>query len=301
MKPGHEETRLAAPAAHAIANILTFDVEDWYHLSGQQMRGAGTLRPEILARQLDEVLGLLAHYECRATFFCLGSSLVDAPHLVHRIAAAGHEIGSHGWAHQPLARIGLTAFRADLQRSVAWLEDLLGRAVLGFRAPAFSVTAAQLDAFYDVCCEAGLRYDSSVFPIRGRRYGIPGALREPHVVRTHGTRPLVEVPLATLTWLGRTWPVAGGGYWRVLPASVIRAAVQRLNRAGRPMVTYLHPYEFDPCYLSGAVAAGRSLRSLAHTLKQNLNRRTVRRKLAWILAAHRFGAVEDYLRETERL
>jgi polysaccharide deacetylase family protein (PEP-CTERM system associated) len=278
-------------------NVLTIDVEDWYHLSGLQLRGSGTLRPDILARQLDRGLELLARHGCRATFFCLGSSLVETPELVRRIVAAGHEVGTHGWGHQPIQRIGLTVFRADLQRSLAWLQDLVGRPVRGYRAPAFSVAAGQLDEFYDICWEAGLSYDSSVFPIRGRRYGIPMARPEPHVVREGSGRRLVEIPLATLPWLGRRWPVAGGGYWRILPAWVIAAAVSRLNRSGRPMVTYLHPYELDAHRLSTKTAAGLSWRGLKRGWQQNLRRGSIYGKLDGILSAYRFGAVEDYLRD----
>ena len=290
-----------ADATDSPANILTIDVEDWYHLSGEQLRGFGTLRPDILARQLDRVLDLLARHQCRATFFCLGGSLVNSPELVRRIATAGHEIGTHGWAHQPISRIGLKAFADDLHRSMAWLQDLLGRPIKGHRAPAFSVPPDQLDEFYDVCFAAGLSYDSSVFPIRGRRYGIPDARMEPHVVRTAGDRKLVEVPLGTLVWRGRRRPVAGGGHWRMLPVRVIQAAIARLNQEGRPMVTYLHPYEFDTQALSAMIAAGWSLRSLKRYFKHNLNRRSVYRKLDAVLSSHRFGAVEDYLRDTPGL
>ncbi|MCK4343435.1 MAG: polysaccharide deacetylase family protein [Phycisphaerae bacterium] len=280
-----------------ISNILTIDVEDWYHLSGLQIRGRGTPRPDILARQLDRLLSLLAEHNCRATFFCLGSSLVNSPHLVQQIAAAGHEIATHGWGHEPIARIGTAAFQDDLKRSLDWLQELLGRPVNGYRAPAFSVGAGQLDEFYDICFEAGLAYDSSVFPIRGRRYGIPDARLEPHVVREGAGRRLVEIPLSATTWLGRQWPVAGGGYWRLMPVRLIVALVTRLNRERRPMVTYLHPYEFDAEPLSATTAAGRSLPSLRHQLRQNLNRGTMYRKLDTLLSTHRFGAVEDYLRD----
>jgi len=287
---------VTAVAPRSVLNVLTIDVEDWYHLAGEQFRGAGTLRPDILARQIDRVLELLARHGCRATFFCLGGSLAKVPQLVGRIADAGHEIGTHGWGHQPILQIGLGAFRADLDRSIAWLQELLGRPVLGYRAPAFSVAPAQLDEFYDICLAAGLAYDSSVFPIRGRRYGIPTARPEPHVVREAGGRRLIEIPLATLPWLGRRWPVAGGGYWRIMPAGLIATAVARLNRAGQPMVTYLHPYEFDAQRLSAVAAAGPSWRSLKHGCKQNLKRGSIYGKVDAILSAYPFGAVEDYLR-----
>lgn len=288
---------MASSPSQQLTNILSIDVEDWYHLSGEQIRGRG----DILAWQLDRLLGLLAAHHTRATFFCLGGSLVESPQLVRRIAEAGHEVATHGWGHQPITQIGLDAFAVDLRRSLDWLRDLLGRPVNGHRAHAFSVRADQLEAFYDVCFEAGLTYDSSVFPIRGRRYGIPGANPAPHVVRDRDGRQLVEIPLSTLEWGRRVRPVAGGGYWRLMPLRTIRRCIERVNALGRPMVTYLHPYEFDPRPLSALKAAGLSLRSLKHGLKQNLNRRSMFGKLDAVLAAHRFGAVEDYLRESGRL
>jgi polysaccharide deacetylase family protein (PEP-CTERM system associated) len=285
-------------ARQPAAGLLTIDVEDWYYLSGCQLSGHGTLRPEILARQLDRLLGLLARHGCRATFFCLGGSLVDAPQLLRRIADAGHEVATHGWSHQPIHRTGLAAFREDLLRSLSWLQDVIGRPVLGYRAPAFSVPGEWLDGFYDICFRAGLRYDSSIFPVRGRRYGIADAPLGPHVVRQDGERRLVELPLSAITWLGRRWPVAGGGYWRIMPARLIRAAVTRVNREGRPMVTYLHPHEFDSERLSGIVAAGVSLRSLRHSCEQNLGRGSMYGKLDSLLVRRRFETVEGYLRDT---
>ena len=278
-------------------NILTFDVEDWYDLSGRLVRGAGVPRPERLAAQLEHVLELLGRHRCRATFFCLGSSLANTPELVRQIAAAGHEIGTHGWGHELVSRIGLPRFRDDLLRSMCWLQDTLGRRVAGYRAPAFSVPPEHMDKFYDICLDVGLAYDSSVFPIRGSRYGVPDAPREPHVARTAGGRRLFELPLSTVIWAGRAWPVAGGGYWRVLPSRCICAAIRRVNADGRPMVTYLHPYELDPQPLSASQAAGRSWRSFKHGLKQNLGRRSIYAKLDHVLASFRFGAAEDYLRE----
>jgi polysaccharide deacetylase family protein (PEP-CTERM system associated) len=276
-------------------NILTVDVEDWYQLTGEQLAGRGQAQPDRVTRQVDRVLGLLANHDCRATFFCLGKSLDGAPHIVRRLADAGHEIATHGWGHEPVHQIGLEQFREDLVRSIKWLEDLLGRSVRGYRAPAFSVPAGLLDGFFDICLEAGLAYDSSVFPIRGRRYGIPEFPLGPTVVRECDGRRLVELPLATLTRWGRRWPVAGGGYWRLLPPPAIHAAVARINREERPVVTYLHPYEFDTKRLDAVGAAGRSGHALRRSFTQNLGRRSIYRKLDSVLSRHYFGAVEDYL------
>lgn len=282
----------------SVHNVLTFDLEDWYQLTGKQLRGHGVARPDILARQLDRVIELLDRHDSQATFFCLGCSLESEPQLVRRIADAGHEVASHGWSHKPIHRIGLTAFREDLHRSLDWLQNLLGHPVAGYRAPAFSVPPDWLEEYYDVCFAAGLSYDSSVFPIKGRRYGIPDGPLQPAIVREDGQRRLVELPLATVEWLGRRWPVAGGGYWRLLPGWAIRSAVARINRQGCVMVTYLHPYEFDSARLGASAAAGRSASVLLHGIKQNLRRGSIYGKLDALLTHSRFGTVEDYLRDT---
>jgi polysaccharide deacetylase family protein (PEP-CTERM system associated) len=275
--------------------LLSFDMEDWYHLSGTQICGTGTLRPDIVERQLDRILDLLDRRQCKATFFCLGSSFVDSPHLIRRIVESNHEIASHGWGHEPIYRIGLDAFRQDLHRSLTWLRDLTGAPIYGYRAPAFSVASHQLEGFYDICFEEGLSYDTSVFPIEGRRYGIPDAPTEPTCVRNAGARKLIELPLTTVPWKGRRWPIAGGGYWRLLPSWVLYSALDRVTRQGLPVTTYFHPYEFDPFRLNAQKAAGWSFRSLMHGLKQNLGRRSLYGKLDNLLQRRQFGPIKDYL------
>ncbi len=294
------ERNTAETSGLDVQNILSVDVEDWYELTGEQLIGQGVPQSGTLARQVDRLLELLARHRCRATFFCLGTSVAGIPEVVRRISEAGHEVASHGWKHEPISRIGLRRFREDLHRSIGWLQELLGRPVAGYRAPAFAVTADLLDGFYDICLEAELSYDSSVFPIRGRRYGLVGEPLEPTVVRERDGRRLVELPLAALAWGGRRWPVAGGGYWRLLPARLIHEAISRINHEGRPAMIYLHPYEFDVDRLDASAAGGATWRAARRGLLQNLGRRWVYRKLDSVLAQHRFGAAEDYLRNAER-
>jgi polysaccharide deacetylase family protein (PEP-CTERM system associated) len=280
-----------------VTGLLTIDVEDWYQLSAQLLGGQETSRPAALERQLDRVLDLLAEAGCRATFFCLGKSLVAVPHLVKKLVNAGHEIASHGWGHQPVFKIGLSGFRRDLCRSMAWLSDITGQPVRGYRAPAFSVREDQLESFHDICFEVGLEYDSSVFPIRGRRYGIPEASPVPHVVRQDGVRRLVEFPLATVHCFGRRHPIAGGGWWRVLPRCFIRAALARYDKTGGIAMTYFHPHEFDTRPLDAKTVVNRSWQVISWNLRQNLGRSSVYGKLKAMLTEFRFGAVEDYLRD----
>lgn len=278
-------------------NVLTIDVEDWYQLIRRRYATGDECHPEILARQLERLLGLLDRHRCRATFFCLGISMVDYPELVRRIADAGHEIGSHGWEHEPVRQIGLERFRSDLRRSLSWLQEVLGRPVAGYRAPEFSVDSNDLEEFYDICLEEGLKYDSSVFPFHGRRYGIPQAAAEPSVVREKDGRRLVEFPLATVAGLGLRWPVAGGLYWRLLPGWTIRFALNRIHREGRPAVLYFHPQEFDTDRLDVSLAAPGSRAASRRAAAQNLRRGSVYDKLDVVLSQHRFMAIEDYLRE----
>src|SRR5262249_33972890 len=146
----------------------------------------------------------------RGTFFVLGSVAERHPELVRAIAAAGHEVGTHGWSHQLVYKLTREQFRDEIRRSIALLRELTGRTPIGPRAPFFSITRDSLWAF-DVLREEGLRYDSSVYPVVNYRYGIPDAPRWPH--RTHPD--LVEFPLSTLRWLGRNVPIAGGAYFRI--------------------------------------------------------------------------------------
>lgn len=285
----------AAPTSPQL--LLTIDLEDWYQTFGDLFRSDACVRPDVMERQLARVLDLFDRHHARATFFVLGKSFEHHPEFVKRVAAAGHEIATHGWGHEPLPKIGLDGFRRELRRSMAWLSDLTGRAVLGYRAPIFSVSEAELERFYDICFEEGLRYDSSVFPFRGRRYGIPGAPRRPTVVRDVGGRKLVEMPLATVDWRKRRWPVAGGVQWRLLPLVMLRGALRRLAAEGVPATTYFHPYEFDPRWLNFVQAGGWSLGSVKRWTAQSVLRFTLHRKVDRCLGSFRSGAIEDYLRE----
>lgn len=281
-----------------ILNMLTIDLEDWYQLTGWVFQQHADPLPETLERQTRRLLDLLDRHQCRATFFCLGKSLDDCPDIVRMVADHGHEIASHGCHHERISRVGLDVFREDLLRSLDWLNGLLDRPILGYRAPCFSVTSEQLGRFFEICLEAGLQYDSSVYPFAGQKYGIETALRSPYQALTRNGRQLMEFPVATVDWLGRRWPMAGGGWWRLLPQSFIRQAIARCNHESLPAVIYFHPYEFDTELLSVKRAVGSSLRARYWTLHQNIGRRSVYGKLDAILGQFRFGAIEDAMRET---
>ncbi|MBV9621855.1 MAG: DUF3473 domain-containing protein [Gammaproteobacteria bacterium] len=230
-------------------NALTIDVEDYFHvaaLSGAISRDSWTLRESRVEANTERLLTILAARNVHATFFVLGWLAERQPQLVRRIAAAGHEVGCHGYSHQLVYRQSPKEFREETARAKHSLEDTLGQAVQGYRAASFSVTRRSLWAL-DVLIDLNFGYDSSVFPIRHDLYGLPGARPEPHRITAPSGRTLAEFPMSTASFLGLQVPVSGGGYFRILPYWLTRAGLKQINeRHGRPFAFYLHPWELDP-------------------------------------------------------
>lgn len=261
-------------------NALTVDVEDYYQVGVFQKRLDRAEWPSFesrVERNTEQLLEWFGQRGARATFFTLGGIAERHPGLVRRIASAGHEVGSHGFDHEPVHRMTPEAFREDARKTRLVLEDLSGSAVLGFRAPSFSITTKTLWAL-DAILDAGYAYDSSIFPIRRPDYGIPGARREPHAMPTPSGRTIAELPLTVASFLGKAIPVSGGGYFRMFPFAVTRWGFAKANREGRPAVFYLHPWEIDAAqpdlrHKTGAVGAFRhyvGLKGAARKLEQLL-------------------------------
>jgi polysaccharide deacetylase family protein (PEP-CTERM system associated) len=228
-----------------IANALTVDVEDYFQVSALAPhipRAEWDRIPCRVERNIEIILELLAQSGSQATFFTLGWIAERYPSLVRRLVAAGHELASHGYAHQRATDQKPAEFLEDIRRAKVLLEDLAGAEVKGYRAPSFSVGSANPWAF-DCIAEAGYRYSSSVYPIRHDHYGMPAAPRFPY-------RPcdgLLEIPVTTARVLKTNVPAGGGGYFRLLPYAISRALIRRVNQAERrPAVFYIHPWELDP-------------------------------------------------------
>jgi polysaccharide deacetylase family protein (PEP-CTERM system associated) len=230
-------------------NALTFDVEEYFHAEAF----ARVLRPEEwptlesrVTRATERLLDILDRDRVRATFFVLGWVAERHPSLVREIASLGHEIACHGYGHRMIQHLTRQEFELDVTRAKRALEDATGRAVLGYRAPTFSIMHETLWSL-DVLAEAGFRYDSSIFPVVHDRYGISDAPRFPHRLRAPNGCEITEFPMSTVEILGRRLPVAGGGYFRLFPYGLTRRAITRINaRDGRPAMVYLHPWEIDP-------------------------------------------------------
>lgn len=227
---------------------FTVDVEDYFQVdafSGVIEPGSwGGFESRVVANT-ERLLALLAKHQVLGTFFILGWIAEREPRLVRAIAAQGHEIASHGMSHQRIVTQTPEVFRRETRDSKRLLEDLVQAPVVGYRAATYSITKQSLWAL-DILAEEGFLYDSSIFPVRHDRYGIPGATNVPHRLTTPGGRALVEFPLTAVRVLGMDVPVAGGGYFRLFPYRVTRWGLRRARAEGRPLAFYLHPWEVDP-------------------------------------------------------
>lgn len=229
-------------------NAFTVDVEDYFQVEGfaqvidrNSWDGFRTRVRANIARLLE----MLARRDVRATFFVLGWVARKHPEIVREIAAAGHEVASHGMTHKLIYTQTPAEFQRETRDAKALLEGLCQRPVVGYRAATYSITRRSLWAL-DILCEEGFRYDSSIFPMRHDRYGIPDAEPRPHVLTTPGGARLVEFPISVLRYAGAKFPVAGGGYFRLFPYRFTRWALRRLNRQQQEFVFYVHPWEVDP-------------------------------------------------------
>ena len=223
-----------------IENAFTVDLEDWYQGLEIEAEEWGRFEDRIHIGT-EKLLDLLAAAQVKATFFVLGHVAEHHADLVRSIHAAGHEIGTHGYAHRLVYRHGREAFKKDLLLSLEKLDRAVGTSVAGHRAPFFSITA-EADWAFDVLADCGLTYDSSVFPVRNYRYGIPGAPRWPYEVRAG----LTEIPLSTLGAMGRRIPLGGGAYFRIFPYALTRYGLRKINASGNAAIFYIHPWELDP-------------------------------------------------------
>lgn len=230
-------------------NAMTVDVEDYFHVSAlaEVISRKDWDRMEYRAEQSTErLLDLFESRGVRATFFVLGWVAQRSRSLIERIHRAGHEIACHGLTHELVYRQTPEVFQRETRDSKAMLEDATGGPVLGYRAASYSITAQSLWAL-DVLWELGFQYDSSIFPIAHDRYGIPGASTRPGAVQTPKGRSIIEFPLSTVGLFGMRAPVAGGGYFRLLPYAFTRWGLRTINeRDDLPFIFYLHPWEVDP-------------------------------------------------------
>jgi polysaccharide deacetylase family protein (PEP-CTERM system associated) len=276
-----------------LCNAFTVDVEDYFQVSGferQIPRSQWGSYESRVVENTRRVLRLLERHQVRATFFVLGWVAERYPGLVREIHRRGHEIGSHSYWHRLIYQQTPEEFRADLRRSRDVIEDAIGEPVTAYRAPSFSITASSLWAI-DILAEEGFKIDSSIFPVHHDRYGIPGAPRDLHRLAARDGS-LWEFPPSVCRLLGLNVPVSGGGYFRLYPLSLTRACIRRLQRAGKPYMFYVHPWELDP------EQPRLRLGSRVSRFRHYVNIAGNERKLDALLGTVRFGRITDVIQRT---
>lgn len=276
-------------AAPRVAHHFTVDVEEYFHVSAMEPyveRSAWEGMPSRVDASTRTLLDLLAAHDARGTFFVLGWVAERHPALVRDIAEAGHEVASHGHAHERITQLTPEQFRESVRVSKQILEQLIGQAVLGYRAPSFSILRG-MEWSFDVLLEEGYRYDSSLYPVRRSGSGFVGGKRDPHPIsRSGGT--LHEFPPATLKVGPRVFAAGGGAYLRHLPYLLVDGALASAERRGVPATIYIHPWEVDPAQPRIAVNAVTRLRhygGLSRTLP----------RLARMLGDYRFQPIATTL------
>ena len=250
---GFEESPAGHPAGIPMDEspsmaAFSVDVEDYFQVESLRPicpRSSWETFEDRTERNTELVLTILEDMGARGTFYLLGWTAVRHTALVRRITAAGHEIASHGFDHDLVYHQGPDRFRQDVRRARRCLQDLSGQPVLGYRAPAYTIMNRTWWAL-SILADEGYRYDSSIYPIARRRYGMPRAHRWPQRLSLDGGAAMVEFPLPTARLGKVNLPVTGGAYLRLLPFSYQVWCVRRLVNAKRPFVLSIHPWELDP-------------------------------------------------------
>ncbi|MFU8818084.1 MAG: XrtA system polysaccharide deacetylase [Pseudomonadales bacterium] len=231
-----------------VLNALSFDVEDYFQVSAFNdaiERDHWDRHPLRVGKNTGVLLDLLAQHDVRATFYTLGWVAEREPGVVKAIAAAGHEVASHGYSHKLVYNQTPQEFAEETRRTKGILEDLAQTPVTSYRAASYSITDKSLWAL-DVLHEEGFTTDSSIFPIRHDRYGLLGGPLQPHYLQLPNGGRMLEFPISTLKLAGVSLPVSGGGYFRLYPYGLSRYLARQVNAQGRPFMFYLHPWEVDP-------------------------------------------------------
>ncbi len=287
----HNEDAAGRPVAR---NVLTVDVEEWFHL----LEGRGVPPMEQwdslecrVDRNVNLLLEAMAESSTVATFFWLGWVAERHKELVRKCRDMGHEIASHGYGHTMPYRMDPQAFGEDVRRGKGILEDIIGEKMMGFRAPGFGVDK-DTGWIFDCIQEAGFLYDASSFPAKRATGDMGGCRLDPHVIDTP-SGPLWECPVSVVSLLGRRMSLFSGGYLRIAPLPLIRWGVRKLKRQGRSLIVVVHPREVDPDH-------PRLPLGLKRRFKCYVNLKTTMPKLRWLCSSGQWSTMLELVREHQR-
>lgn len=280
---------------------LTIDVEDGINIAMNDFFKIKMEPTSRVEKNIDTILEICHQNNVRGTFFVLGEIALSFPGIVRRIDSDGHEIGIHGLHHDQIYKLTPQKLTSDLKMSKDLIENITGKKVLGFRAPAFSINSSTSWAL-DTLAECGIEYDSSIYPSLSPRYGWKGFPYEISRLSLNNDHSLIEVPLSVSTFMGRTFPVCGGGYLRYYPYALTRNAFRSISRK-RPVIIYMHPYELDPekypdFFYTAREKAG--LRQKLPLMFYRLNKNTVKDKLHSLTTEFKFMPLHILIKELKK-
>lgn len=272
-------------------NALTIDVEDYWMNYARDWLGHDVSASSAVVDCTERLLAMLDAHNAKATFFVVGEVAQQYPSLIKKIVADNHEVASHGQRHYEITKISQTQFKREITESKKILEDIAGCEIYGHRATSFTVTPKTKWALEELAI-AGYRYDSSVFPFQGRRYGWPGFCKDICSVNLASGKKIIEVPMTVIDFMGKTLPACGGGYLRHFPYAYTRWAVSKIIKE-RPFIVYIHPYDIDTAppptqQLADIVDSAPFKMKLRHC-SQVRNRKTMRSKLLRLLNMYKFA------------
>lgn len=271
-------------------NALTIDVEDWFHVANLKdviKESDWESCESRINYTMIKIISILHHKNVKATFFVLGWIAERNPEIVELIHEAGHEIGSHGYSHRSIYELSKDEFKREIVTSIDKLSGISGQKIIGFRAPNYSIEPSTKWA-WQILAEAGIKYDSSIFPVKHNRYGFDSAPRFPFTIDLNSHGQITEFPLSTIKFLGNNMPVAGGAYLRLYPYWFIRSAIRRINNSGKPAIIYFHPWEIDP-------EQPRIKTNFSTRIKHYGNLYTTEQKLCQLLDEFKFTTVKEIL------
>lgn len=271
-----------------IVNAMTVDVEDYFHVGAFEndiSRDDWDNLPCRVEKNTRKILDLFEKYKVKGTFFTLGWVCERYPSLIREIHKAGHEVASHSIGHHRVTDLSRNEFVEDINNSKKLLEDTIGAAVIGYRAPSFSIGENNIWTL-DCLKEAGYLYSSSIYPIRHDHYGMPSAPR--FAFKPVDGSDFLEMPVTTFELMNKKFPCGGGGYFRLLPYSLSKLAMDRVNQKDREAcIFYFHPWEIDP------EQPRQNDASMKSKFRHYTNLDVMEKKIEKLLVDFRWGRMDD--------
>jgi polysaccharide deacetylase family protein (PEP-CTERM system associated) len=282
-----------------LLNALTIDTEDYWSIFSRDWLSIEAEPSNAVVRNTEWFLETLARHNVKATFFILGEVAKKFPPLIKKIAKDGHEVGVHGFSHKQIFKLTEEEFRREIADCKKLLEDITSSCVLGHRAPAFSIMP-QTKWALEILAQEGFKYDSSIYPVSGKRYGWPGFSKDICRIDLPSGRSIIEVPMSTVTVLGKTLPIAGGGYIRHFPYAITKLAIKHIQKK-RPAIVYMHPYEIDTetgTFATEHLSPKERNKAINLHKMQLRNRHTVVKKLFKLLSDFEFTTIGEVIEKT---